>query len=164
MNPRIAWPMIQWVQRLSMALTLGCCAYLAFFWTVKGHETVNAEDHHAAASKEEGLALSTPLLEMKANEALPAVQPRDIFSLSYVSPSGMIENTPKGELPAHLKVVGIVIAQEPQLIVEDAFAKQTFFIDQDHPQDGIKIVSADSKVMIINYQGQEIRLPVSKNP
>lgn len=88
---------------------------------------------------------------------------RDIFSLTAeVSPSGVVEKTLKGELPEHLKVVGIIVAHPPQIIIEDSFLNKTFFINQGEPQDGINIVQVNRDQMIISYQGQDISVPIKR--
>ncbi len=161
MGNTFAWPIIRLVQRLSMILTLGCCAYLIVFLISRNHDNVMPVEKNGGALKDTVLISASPVLDQPANnDSGPA---RDIFSLSDVGPSGAIENTPKGQLPAHLKIVGILVADPSQIIVEDTFARKTYFIDEYHPQDGIKIVQVKLNQMTINYQGQEINVPITKN-
>jgi type II secretory pathway component PulC len=105
-----------------------------------------------------------PIFELKAYQESGQIdQARDIFSLTpAVSPSGAVENTPKGQLPVHLKIVGILIAHPSQIVIEDSFANKTYFIDEGNPQAGIKIAKVGKDQMIINYQGQDIVVPISK--
>jgi hypothetical protein len=146
-----------------MFLTLGCCAYLIFFLLSKDHDNTGLVDSKEGALKGAILVSPTPVLDLRPNDGSVPAQARDIFSLSDVGPSGAIENTPKGQLPAHLKIVGILVADPSQIIIEDTFAKKTFFIDEYHPQDGIKIVQVRANQMMINYQGQDINVPINKN-
>ena len=163
MGNRIAWPIIHLVQRVSMILTLGCCIYLIFFLLFKTHDNSISVENNNAPLKDTDLVSPTPVLSLKSNTTSVSVQARDIFSLSGVGPSGALENTPKGQLPAHLKVVAILIANPSQIVIEDTYAKKTYFVDEDHPQNGIKIARVSKKQIVINYQGQEITVPVMKN-
>jgi len=153
--------MIRLVQRLSMILTLACCIYLIIFILSKSHDNLMPAENSKVALKDAVLISPTPLLEKKAaDETAPT---RDIFTLSDVGPSGALENTPKGQLPAHLKIVGIVVADPSQIVIEDTFTRKTYFIDENHPQGGIKIVQIKAGEMTINFQGQDIHVPISKN-
>jgi hypothetical protein len=163
MGNTVAWPIIRLVQRLSMILTLSSCVYLIFFLLFRNHDNSMPVGSNAAALKGAVLASPIPVLDLNPNAGPASAQARDIFSLSDVGPSGAIENTPKGQLPAHLKIVGILVADPSQIIIEDTFAKKTYFIDEYHPQDGIKIVQVKANQMLINYQGQDIHVPINKN-
>jgi len=154
--------MIRLVQRISMILTLGCCVYLVIFLLSKNNgNSMLLESKNTP--KDAVLISPTPALDLKPYNGAVAVQARDIFSLSDVDSSGAIENTPHGQLPAHLKIVGLVIADPSQIVIEDTFAQKTYFIDEDHPQDGISIKQVIANQMTINYQGQDINVPVIKN-
>jgi hypothetical protein len=163
MGNTLAWPMIRLVQRLSMILTLGSCVYLISFLLFRNHDNSMPVGNNAVPPKGDILVSPNPVLDLNPSEESAPVQARDIFSLSDVGPSGTLENTPKGQLPAHLKIVGILVADPSQIVIEDTFAKKTYFIDENHPQDGIKIVQVRANQMMINYQGQDINVPINKN-
>jgi type II secretory pathway component PulC len=158
-----AWPMIRLVQRLSMILTLGCCAYVILFLLSKNPDNSMPQKSVAISTKGAVLLSPSPVFDLKPYDASASTQARDIFSLSTDNPSGAVENTPKGQLPDHLKIVGILIAHPSQVIIEDSLVNKTYFIDEGTLQAGIKIVSVGKDQMIINYQGQNISVPVSKN-
>ena len=143
-----------------MILTLGCFVYLAFFLLSKGQGDPMGEDSGFVAAKDQN-TVPTPLsFDLKPNDN---AQARDIFSLSTdAGLSGAVEITPKGQLPAYLKVVGILIGHPSQIIIEDSNAQRTYFIGEKTPQGGIKIVQAGRDQIIINYQGQDISVPVNK--
>ncbi len=164
MGNSFAWPMIRLFQRLSMVVTLCCCAYVIFFLFYKSKENPMSEDSRNVSIKSTGLISQSPVLDLKPYDASVDGQARDIFSLNTpVSPSGAVENTPKGQLPDHLKIVGILIAHPSQIIIEDTLANKTYFIDEGNPQDGIKIVQVKKDQMVINYQGGDISVPINKN-
>ena len=106
-----------------------------------------------------------PVFDLKPFETSTTTQQvRDIFSLTPpAASSGSAENTPKGQLPDHLKVVGVLIGHPSQIIIEDSSSNNTYFIDEGQAQDGIKIVKALRNQITINYQGQDISVPVTKN-
>jgi type II secretory pathway component PulC len=159
------WPIVRLIQRLAMILTLGCCVYVIVFLLSKSKDNSMSENSSVVSSKETGLLSPSPVFDLKPYDAQAAgAQSRDIFSLAAdVSPSGAVENTPKGQLPDHLKIVGILIGHPSQVIIEDEFSKKTYFIDEGNPQGGIKIVQVSHDQMVINYQGQNIFIPVNKN-
>jgi hypothetical protein len=162
MPNRIALPIIHLIQRLSMVLTLGCCIYLVFFLLFMGREGFGTAETNHAPLKNVNLASPAPVVGLKPNNISVSFHVRNIFSLSDAGPSDFVENTPNGQLPAHLKIVAMVIADPSQIVIEDTFTKKTYFIDEAHPQDGIKMVRTDKKQMVINYQGQDIIVPITK--
>jgi len=164
MGNTFAWPIIRLVQRLSMIVTLCCCAYVVFFLFTKSKEEPLSESHKNVSPKGIGLFAPLPVFDLKPYDASSNTQARDIFSLtSTVSPSGAVEDTPKGQLPVHLKIVGILVAHPSQIIIEDTLVNKTFFIQEGSPQDGIKIVRVSKGQMVIYYQGQDISVPINKN-
>lgn len=163
MENLFAWPRLQLVQRLSMALTLCCCAYVVYFLLMGGRGNFTSLESKDVSLKDAQLVSPAVALDLKPYDASVSNLDRDIFSFSTaVSPSGATENTPKGQLPAHLKVVGLLIADKPQVVIEDTFAKKTYFIDEANPQAGIKMMRVNKDQMIINYRGEDIFLPIPK--
>lgn len=164
MGTLFAWPMLRLVERLSMALTLGCLAYVVYFLLMGDHGNSASLDIPDVPVKDVESVAPALALDLKPYAAAVSLQERDIFSMSTaVGPSGAVENTPAGELPAHLKIVGILVADKPQVIIEDTLNKKTYFIDKGHPQAGIKIKAVTKDQMVINYQGQDIPVSVKKN-
>ncbi len=164
MGNTFAWPMVRLVRRLSMILTLGCLAYAIFFLLFKNQDNSMSENSSVVPAKAIGIVSPSPAFDLKPyQETGQIAQARDIFSLTAVGPSGAVENTPKGQLPDHLKIVGILIAHPSQIIIEDAAVNKIYFIDEGNPQAGIKMVRVSKDQMIINYQGQDIPVPINKN-
>jgi type II secretory pathway component PulC len=165
MGNTFSWPTIRLVQRLSMILTLGCSAYVIFFLLFKNQENSIPENNSNVSTKGIGLVLPSPVFDLTPYQETGQIdQARDIFSLpTNIAPSGTVENTPKGQLPGHLKVVGIAVGHPSQIVIEDSFANKTYFVDEGNPQAGIKIVKVSKDQMIINYQGQDIAVPINKN-
>ena len=162
MSNGLGLPIIRLVQRLSMLLTLGCFLYIAFFLISKAKEDVLPDNSSAVASSSMGSVSVSPLLAIQTDSSVNT-QARDIFSLSTDSAGAVLEATPKGQLPNHLKVVGIVVAHPSQIIIEDSLVNKTYFIDETHPDGGVKIVKTGRDQMIINYQGQDIPVAITKN-
>jgi len=159
----LALPIIRLVQRLSMILTLGCFVYVIFFLFFKHQDNSISQQDDKRASRAIDLIAPPTVFDLKPINAAVDLQARDIFSAAVATgSSGAVENTPKGQLPDHLKVEGIVIADPSQIIIEDTAVNLTYFIDKDHPQAGIKIVRVGKGQMIINYQGQDIDVPITK--
>lgn len=121
------------------------------------------ENDAVASTKGVALMTPSPAFDLKPFNALLDSQGRDIFSLTPSLPSGAAKSTPKGQLPDNLKIVGILIAHPSQIVIEDTSSNSTYFIDEGESKDGVKIVKVDQDRMTINYQGQDIVVPVSKN-
>jgi len=155
--------LIRLIQRLSMILTLGCCGYVIIFLFSKNQD--NGMVNNSSAAKPVVAALSLPSADDGIKPYPEAVnnQARDIFSLAAENLTGVANNTPKGQLPDNLKVVGIIVAKPSQIIIEDSLSKKTYFIDETTPQAGIKIIRVNKDEMTINYQGQDIPVPIIKS-
>jgi len=151
--------------RLSMILTLCCCIYVVCFLLWGGRSDLSVVDSQDVASlRDSGSTASLAGFDLKPYDAALFDQDRDIFSISTdPTASGADESTPKGQLPAHLRIVGIVVADKSQVIIEDGIAKQTYFIDEGTSQAGIKIVRVGPKQVLINYRQEDIVIPVTKN-
>ena len=119
---------IRTVQRSSMVVTLACCTYVVIFLFSKNQDIPTPAASGVNVSKGVGLIAPEPVFDLKPYDVSSDTQARDIFSLASVGPSGNVENTPKGQLPGHLKVVGIVIAHPSQIIIEDTLPIKLFLL------------------------------------
>ena len=158
------WSLFKYLKRFFIVLTLACAVYTAYFLLINSNVPVQVDNVPPVTEE----VVLTPQLELKLpayETAASVVQSRDIFSSSPIpaSATGTADQTPTGQLPSNLKVVGIVIAHPSQIIVEDTSSKQSYFINEDKPQAGISIARIEKDQIIINYQGQSISVPVN-NP
>jgi hypothetical protein len=164
MQNMIALAMVHLVQRLSMALTAGCCIYIVFFLFFKGKDNSVSNNGKAVPAISSDLMARSPVFDGKPGDATALTRIRDVFSIAPAETgNGGLENTPAGQLPQYLKIVGIVIAHPSQIIIEDTSANKTYFIDEGSIQDGIKIARVLKDRMIINYLGQDIPVPVHRD-
>lgn len=164
MEHYFSWPIVRLIQRLSIIVMLACCAYVVFFLLSKNQDNHMPEHSAAVSTKGAVLVQPVPVFDLKPYVASADAQARDIFSMNTEnSSSGAVANTPKGQLPDHLKIVGILVANTSQIIIEDTSSNQTYFIEEGHSQAGIKIVRVGKDQMIINYQGGDISVPIKKN-
>jgi len=148
--------MIFLVQRSFMILALGCCVYVVLFFLSK-----SKEDFFSGSNSVVDKSLVLPPLTLDLKPYAP-LQARDVFFPA--SSADNVENTLKGQLPANLKIVGVLIAHPSQIIIEDTLIHKTYFIDEGNPQAGIKIVQVGHDGhdrMVINYQGQDIYVPIN---
>lgn len=156
---------LRWARWLCIWLVLASGAYMAYFFSTQYHTL--PVDPAASADPEqpsEGSALKSYAQEYGLLEE--AIGSRDIFSpvkAANVPVETAAPPMPLNELPANLKVEGIIIADESQVIIEDTDLHQTYFISKDTPQAGISLQHADREEVVITYQGQSIRLPVQKS-
>jgi len=160
-----ALSIIRLIGRVSIVLTLGCCVYVVLFLFSKNRDNLMSENNTMTSNKGTEMVSPplSPVFNLKPFDASTDVQVRDIFSLTAPTSSGAVEKTLKGQLPDHLKIVGILIGHPSQIVIEDSGSNTTYFIDEGHSQDGIKIVSVGKDMLTVNYQGQDIIVPVKKN-
>ena len=147
-----------------MALTLGGFIYLVFFLATTLRRIGEAEE---VSLPDKNIAVNhlDPGSDLDP-EAPPAVPDKslNIFtSRNSVINSANVQQTPTGQLPAQFKVVGLVVADPAQVIIEDASARQTYFITQDKPQAGISIERVEKDKIIVQYQDQSIAIPVNQH-
>ena len=86
------------------------------------------------------------------------INKRDIFTTSAKTAensSGETMNLP-GQLPSDLKVVGIVLGEHPQVVIENNRDHQTYFIEKGQTQAGISLEKVEKNKVYLNYQGQTI--------
>ena len=163
MGNTFSLPLIRLVQRVSMILTLCCCVYVFVFLFSKNQDQSVLESPSVLTKGAVALAPSETF-DLKLYNPSANTQTRDIFSLTPdTAAPGAVANTPKGQLPANLKVVGIVVSKPSQIIIEDSSANTTYFVTEGNPQGSIKIVKVSPDQMVINYQGQDIDVPIAKN-
>ena len=92
------------------------------------------------------------------------IKKRNVFSSSIDSSELNLANAVKpGTLPSHLKVVGIVVGDPTEVILEDTNSRQTFFIRQGHEENGMSIQKVESNQVILNYQGQAVTIPLKES-
>ncbi|MBF0510785.1 MAG: hypothetical protein HQL13_00480 [Candidatus Omnitrophica bacterium] len=152
-------PTVYLLEGVFIVLTLCSCVYIVFFLLFKNHPDILPE---TIVLPKTDVALNAMSFAPEF-ASVSGAQTRDIFSLPASTTTGNAALPPKGQLPGNLKVVGIVIASGAQVVIEDSSKNTTYFIDERHPQGGIKIVNVQKDKIIINYQEQDIALPVTKN-
>ena len=85
---------------------------------------------------------------------------RDIFSSVSPAVSAFTQPVSESELPANLKVVGVVIGQPSEIIIEDTSARQTYFILEGQSQGGIMLQRISNGQAVLSYQGKNIIVKV----
>lgn len=156
MESFLAEPALQFIKRASVSLTIGCCLYAVYILlATKPVDLAPLASHESAMDMH--LIQSTTFLE---SDALPSDQGRNIFSPAVGGSFGDVESLRLGALPAYLKIVGILIADKPQVIIEDTLRRQTYFIDATHPQAGIALLLSNNQQVVIHYRGQNISVPI----
>ncbi len=90
---------------------------------------------------------------------------RDLFDTSFVPVdfNNLQKAAPSADLPANLKVVGIILGATPEVIIEDTTNKQTYFLQKDRTENGISIQDITANEVTLTYQGQIKTIPVKRN-
>jgi type II secretory pathway component PulC len=162
MNLTFSWPFILLLRRFFIFLTVSCALYAVYFMFIQSRSP-----EVEVRQKTEEIVVPKVVLDVPIDESVYTnIQNRNIFSSAAAQPANAGANnvsTPTGQLPAHLKVVGLVIGEPSQVIIEDTTLSQTHFISEGHPQAGISIARVNKNEIIINYQGETISLPI-QNP
>lgn len=90
------------------------------------------------------------------------IQDRDIFTRVSSQPDVTTAN-PTGQLPANIKVVGIIIGKPSQVVLEDSQQKSTqFIVEGQKPINGVNFERIEKGVIYLNYQGQVIPIHIEK--
>ena len=64
--------------------------------------------------------------------------------------------------PEHLKIVGIVIGEPSEVIVEDTVQQTTLFLKPGDEQGDIRVKSIEQNMVIFNYLGQDIQVTIAQ--
>jgi hypothetical protein len=101
---------------------------------------------------------------MSLEQISSVINQRDIFQAKAETAisSGQAAAAPTGELPANLKVVGILVGRPSQIIIEDATIRQTYFINEGETQGGIRLQRVDPDKFVINYLDQDIAININQ--
>ena len=156
------WPIIKIIERLLLAMLVGAVAYIVYFCVARPlsvTETVTVPAIKPFSSDDGTIAVALAPYEQYASFFR-----RDIFSNDPTA-ADVAANpiTPAGQLPSNLRIVGIVLAKTPEIIIEDASARQTYFIRQGQVSNNISFKRVEGNTLWLEYQGQEIAVPVKKN-
>ena len=65
-------------------------------------------------------------------------------------------------LPPHLKVVGVIITNPPEVIIEDQQAGQTYFLRLEEPNGPFRVRSVSKEQLTLDYQGQSFEVDLRR--
>jgi type II secretory pathway component PulC len=156
---------LRFATRALMALALSGIIYLAFF-ILKNLQHPTMSEYEPMVAENKAISAPIPALDLKSSESIATlVKERDIFSSDHSGDANTmnLQETPAGQLPSHLKVVGIMNSKPSQVIIEDTLTKQTYFITEANPQGGISLVHVDGTQVQVSYQGEIINITTGKN-
>ena len=152
------------VQRFFMLMTGICLASFVFYLLFKNHQEIIVDNDGVGTTQNIRAILSEENFDLNPDTSLADSQSRDIFSLSPDNNASVSAvPAPHGELPSNIKIVGLLVAHPSQIILEDSLTNKTYFINEGDTQDGVRIVKSSHDQMTINYQGQDINVPIHKN-
>lgn len=159
-------PKILLIKRLCIGLTALCIVWMFFMLSAAySSKKILPQSLGAVKAKE--------LKEIQLNiepVALPEqFKTRDIFYAPVPVVAAAAEAP--GELPAqvstaipsHLKVVGVLIGNPSEVIIEDTNAKQTYFIREGKPQAGIGIEEVNRNEIVIKVEGRNVSIPIGRD-
>jgi len=146
-----------------LLLTVVCVGYIGYFFLTQ-HKTID-------------VSLPLPSVKLQeldsADETTQELRPYDFYAKQingrdvFVAPKQVktIERTglAAGQLPVNFKVVGIVLANPAQVVIEDQTAHQTYFVSQDSPSNGISIKYVLKDKIVLEYQNQNIDIKIKGN-
>ncbi len=78
---------------------------------------------------------------------------RDPFSIANAKDL----SEPVGQLPANLKVTGILTGSSPEVVLEDSSTNQVYFVNE-RSTDGISISEVQQDKILLNYHGQIVEV------
>ena len=149
------------VEQILVVIVAACLCYVVFFiMTRQQNVSMQAVTASVAVQEpnfEEALAHVFPGLSN--NDAMGVEEGRDIFSSASRLPAAAVALSGNG-LPDNYKVVGIIVGNPSEVVIEDNQTKQTYFIQQGQTQGGISLERVENGQAFLNYQGKEIAIKV----
>jgi type II secretory pathway component PulC len=157
MNGVLMFSYVRVLKRLAIAVTLIAGIYTLYFLGTSYHRRESSPV--LSLPEKDSVLKPLPQFDSGSEDALSSViQSRDIFSSSGEAVT--LNTTPSGQLPSNLKVVGIIISNPSEVIIEDTAAQHTYFISESNAQAGIHIARIDKDQVTVTYQGQNISIPL----
>lgn len=122
----------------------------------------------ASIDQRENILLNDAVLPQQRplNEYENIIAKRDIFSPSWIQPETLVDAnaalTPAvstgSDVMQYLKVVGIILGDHPQAIIEDSQTRQTYFLQKGESIKGATIEDIKKGRVALNFGGQIIEL------
>src|SRR6185436_13696737 len=84
---------------------------------------------------------------------------RDIFNFAATSAEmPQNQNATPGQLPANLKIVGVLVGHPSEVIIEDTQPQQTYFLKEGEASGPFKILRVSKESVGLEYQGQSFEV------
>ena len=147
------------IEYLFIAVILFCLGYMGYFFLMKNNTSnqtfkTNIPQQLVDQTMQDFVAPATKPYEVYSDK----INTRDIFTQHIVVP--VKPTVSLSQLPPNFKIVGIVMGQSSQVIVEDSNTHETYFINKNTPQGGIALEKMEKDKVFLNYQGQSIQVIV----
>lgn len=146
---------LRWIRRFFMLMTAAGIIYMALFWMKAARvplADVETAPEPAAVPVQGRILDSGPSMQ----ELAALLEARNIFMPAPAGAVAASAATPAGQLPDNLKIVGIIVGTPSQVIIEDAQAKQTYFLNEGDTQAGVTVKHINSDQVVLAFQGQDI--------
>jgi len=103
---------------------------------------------------------STYESQLSKRDLFQAPQPKVVVPEQPVQPVEEQAVQTMEALPEHLKIVGIVVGEPTEVIIEDTKAQQTFFVREGENMGDFAMQRSGEDKIIIKYQGQNFQVPI----
>lgn len=151
-------------ERIFLGVLGGACLYILYFFTANHHNIPAGPGPQAVESTPESDISAPVLSSLPSYEHYASkINRRDLFSSSTVSTDLSTLTAAPGALPGDLKVVGIVVGNPSEVIIENTTSHQTLFIQQGKETDGISIQKVQAHQVILTYKGESVAIPLKEN-
>ncbi len=162
MSISLHWLVI--LERMFLGVLGGACLYILYFSTTNHHHLPISPDTQTVESTAESTISASVLPSLPSYENYASkINRRDLFSSSTVSTDLSTLTAAPGALPGDLKVVGIVVGNPSEVIIENTISHQTLFIQQGKETDGISIQKVQAHQVILSYKGESVVIPLKEN-
>ena len=162
---REAVSLLKIIERVLTAAIVALAVYAVYSFQ---NDKFERFDHISDGKKGPAMALNEGMAQenpgLKAFDYYAAfLKKRNIFDYGSADTSaGTTPAAPAGQLPEHLKVVGIILADKPEVVIEDTQSKQTYFVQEGQKTGDLEIERIKGNSVVLLYQGQTIEVEAHK--
>jgi len=155
----ISLSLIRIAQQFFILIAVAAIGYIGFFLWASQKENTTPLPLETMTSSVANALPAEELIPVKPFSLYAAqIKERDLFNVTVKPVEEPKEKIVDGQLPSHLKVVGIALGNPTQVVIENTMEQQTFFIAQGQEKDGIMIDHIDRHAVFLNYQGHLVEV------
>jgi type II secretory pathway component PulC len=153
---------LDWIGILNQCVVVCCvvvAGYIGYLFFQPPVDPLLAGNKKAAVVIETNLQGSKIFPDVKSVSYYETVlSQKDVFLAPWEKPDVSNGTQPPADTVSNLKVVGIILDQDPKAIVENTQTSETLFLSAGEEVGGAKVESIFSDKVVFQYQGRQFEL------